>query len=440
MGKKTEIYVCSLCGAKMPRWHGKCPECAEWNTIQKQQRCSSSQPLLQRLSEVQVDGPVRILTGIAEFDVVCGGGLVPGSVVLLGGEPGIGKSTLALQIAGLVPTLYVTGEESPSQIRFRADRLGINTDRIHISIAMNPQDIIAFMEKEKPQLLIVDSVQTLYTPEYPASAGTPTQIRESAAALIDAAKKQSFCAILIGHITKDGFIAGPKILEHMVDTVLYFEGDFSRDFRILRSFKNRFGSINEIGLFRMGSKGLEEMRNKNDLFLNSSPSFAPGSAITATIEGSRVIVFEVQSLVTPTNYSNPRRMADGFDYNRVMLITAVLEKHASFALGNFDIFINVAGGFVVRDTSADLAVAMAIASSLKNVSLPSHAAFLGEISLSGEIRPVAQCARRIMELGRAGFSTVCVAERDYDEAKRAQYNGEIIPLDRIEKACELFNK
>lgn len=429
------------CGAETLRWQGKCPECGQWNTYAlKEPPKTHSHASAVRLSDISPSGCIRSETGISEFDLVCGGGLVPGSVVLLGGEPGIGKSTLALQIAGTMPTLYISGEESPAQIRIRADRISVPTATVHISTATSPQDIIELVEKEKPGCLIVDSVQTLCDPAMPASAGSPTQIRESTARLIDAAKKHSVFVILIGHITKDGIIAGPKILEHMVDTVLYFEGDFTRDFRILRSFKNRYGSINEIGLFRMGARGLEEVRDKNELFLNPSAAPAPGSAISTAIEGSRVIVFEVQSLVTQTDYTNPRRMADGFDYNRLMLIAAVLEKHASLGLSNFDIFLNVAGGFTVNDTSADLAVALAIASSLKNSPLPHDAAFLGEISLSGEIRPVAQCGRRVMELARSGFKTLCVSSRDCEEAKRTGFSGEIVPVSRIEKAMDIFNR
>ncbi len=439
MAKKSSVYVCTSCGAETLRWQGKCSECGEWNTLAlKEYPEIHSHASAICLAEIAPTGSSRSLTGISEFDLVCGGGLVQGSVVLLGGEPGIGKSTLALQIAGTMPTLYISGEESPSQIRIRADRIGVPAGKVHVSTCTGPREVIELMQREKPACLIIDSVQTLCDPAIPTSAGSPTQIRESTAKLIDAAKNNSVIIILIGHITKDGIIAGPKILEHMVDTVLYFEGDFSRDFRILRSFKNRFGSINEIGLFRMGARGLEEVRDKNELFLNPSSAPSPGSAISTAIEGSRVIVFEVQSLVTQTDYANPRRMTDGFDYNRLMLIAAVLEKHASLALGNFDIFLNVAGGFAVHDTSADLAVALAIASSLKNSPLPHDAAFLGEISLSGEIRPVAQCGRRVMELSRSGFKTVCVAARDYEEAKRSVFSGEIVPFERIEKAMGIF--
>ncbi len=440
MAKKSSVYVCTSCGVETLRWQGKCSECGEWNTLAlKEYPKIHSHVSAICLAEIAPSGSSRILTGISEFDLVCGGGLVQGSVVLLGGEPGIGKSTLALQIAGTMPTLYISGEESPSQIRIRADRIGVQAGKVHVSTCTGPQEIIELVKKEKPACLIIDSVQTLCDPAIPTSAGSPTQIRESTAKLIAAAKNNSVIIILIGHITKDGIIAGPKILEHIVDTVLYFEGDFTRDFRILRSFKNRFGSINEIGLFRMGARGLEEVRDKNELFLNPSSTPSPGSAISTAIEGSRVIVFEVQSLVTQTDYANPRRMTDGFDYNRLMLIAAVLEKHASFALGNFDIFLNVGGGFSVHDTSADLAVALAIASSLKNSPLPHDAAFLGEISLSGEIRPVAQCGRRVMELDRSGFKTVCVAARDYEEAKRSAFSGEIVPFERIEKAMGIFN-
>ncbi len=344
-------------------------------------------------------------------------------MVLVGGDPGIGKSTLALQISGAFPTLYVSGEESPGQIRHRADRLGVNAANIEISTAVSPEDIAALMESRRPRCVIVDSIQTLRSQDLPGTAGAPGQIRASAAKIIEAAKQVSIPVILIGHITKDGLIAGPKVLEHMVDTVLYFEGDFNRDYRILRSFKNRYGSVNEIGLFRMTSRGLEEIRDRNSIFLNPFESNAPGNAVSAAIEGSRTILFEVQSLVSATSYSNPRRMSDGFDYNRIILITAVLEKHAALKLGTFDVFINVAGGFTINETSADLAVAAAIASSLRNMPVPSDTGFLGEISLSGEVRPVSQCRRRVQEFGRSGFKRIFVSMRDLRGSRAGRISG-----------------
>ncbi len=440
MAKKQPAFICLSCGGSFPRWLGKCPDCGEWNSLAAAEPESPGAAAeVLRLSDVPADSLRRVPTGLGEFDLVCGGGLVPGSVVLLGGEPGIGKSTLALQVAGRLPSLYVSGEETPSQLRLRADRLGVDLGSITLSTSVSAAEIAGLIETRKPECAVIDSIQTLHSPGLPGAAGSPGQIRESAARVIEAAKRASVPAVLIGHITKDGLIAGPKMLEHMVDTVLYFEGDFARDFRVLRSFKNRYGSVHEIGLFRMGPRGLEEIQDKNGIFLNPYISTAPGSAVSAALEGSRTILFEVQSLVVPTSYSNPRRMSDGFDYNRIVLITAVLEKHASLELGSFDVFLNVAGGFTIGETSADLAVAVSIASSLKNVPVPHDTGFLGEISLSGEVRPVSQCRRRVMEFARSGFSRVFVSMGDRAEAERGEFKGEIVPLRTVSEAMkELF--
>jgi DNA repair protein RadA/Sms len=437
MAKKIVPFICLSCGGESPRWLGKCPECGEWNSLVKPEARASapgSPAASIPLGDVEMDAHRRVPTGIAEFDLVCGGGLVPGGVILIGGDPGIGKSTLALQVAGSIRCLYVTGEESPPQIRLRAERVRANTANIEICTATSSVEIAALLEDRKPGCVIIDSIQTLHSPGLPGAAGSPGQVRESASRLIESAKRTATPVILIGHITKDGLIAGPKMLEHMVDTVLYFEGDFSRDYRVLRCFKNRYGSVNEIGLFRMTQHGLEEVRDKNSIFLNPYSSTAPGNAVSAAIEGSRTILFEVQSLVTSTSYSNPRRMSDGFDYNRIILITAVLEKHALLNLGAFDIFLNVAGGFTISETSADLAVAVSIASSLKGKPLPHDAGFLGEISLSGEIRPVSQCRRRVLEFGRSGFKTIYVPKRDHQEAVQSGFKGDIIPLQNIAEA------
>lgn len=431
--------MCIACGGEFPRWLGKCPECGEWNSLVKSESApaGSSVPAeVTPLSDIGMDSHARVSTGIGELDLACGGGLVPGSVILIGGDPGIGKSTLALQAAGSLKCLYVSGEESPPQIRLRAERVRANIANIDISTATSSPEIIALIEAKKPGCVIIDSIQTLHTPGLPGASGSPGQIRESAARLIEAAKRMSVPVILIGHITKDGLIAGPKMLEHMVDTVLYFEGDFSRDYRVLRCFKNRYGSVNEIGLFRMTERGLEEVSDKNGVFLNPYESSAPGNAVSAAIEGSRTILFEVQALVTTTSYSNPRRMSDGFDYNRIIIITAVLEKHALLNLGAFDVFINVAGGFTIGETAADLAVAVSIASSLKGKPVPHDAGFLGEISLSGEIRPVAQCGRRALEFGRSGFKTLFVSRRDLEEAKQSGFKGDIVPLQSIAEAMD----
>ncbi len=431
--------MCISCGNEYSKWLGKCPHCDEWNSIVETEptrpKKSASKEVIS-LSEVSAKDLKRIKTGIEEFNLVCGDGIVPGSVILIGGEPGIGKSTLALQIAESFKTLYISGEESPVQIRHRAERLGIDGSNIDVSSNTVVENIIMLIESEKPECVIVDSVQTLYISEMPGFVGSISQIKESTSRLIEIAKRLNIPIVLIGHITKEGSIAGPKQLEHLVDTVLYFEGDNTREFRILRAFKNRFGSVNEIGLFTMTDKGLREVTDKNSLFINPFASDAPGNAISAALEGSRIILFEVQSLVTFTSFTNPRRMSDGFDLNRLILIIAVLEKHAMLKLSNFDVFINVAGGFQIDETSADLSVAMAIASSLKNKAISSGIGFLAEISLSGELRPVSQCQRRVQDFGRSGFQAVILSKKDYREAKQSGFQGDVIGLENIAEAID----
>jgi DNA repair protein RadA/Sms len=440
MARQRKIYVCASCGADFAKWQGKCSACGEWNTIVESESAPAAvhgpPPDVIPLAEVKHGAADRIRTGIGEFNLVCGGGIIPGSVILIGGEPGIGKSTLALQIAGYFSTLYISGEESPLQLRLRAERLGCNIKNILISTASNVEQIIGLAESARPQCLVVDSIQMLYSSAVPGLKGSVSQIRESASRLSDAAKSIGAALILIGHITKDGSIAGPKLLEHLVDTVLYFEGNFSRDFRILRAFKNRYGSVNEIGLFKMEQSGLIEVTDKNKIFLSPYLSSAPGNAVSAAVEGSRIILFEVQSLVTFSTFPNPRRMADGFDLNRLILIIAVLEKHAGLKLGSFDVFINVSGGFQINDTAADLAVAMSIASSLKNLPVPQGLGFLGEISLSGEIRPVSMCARRIQEFRHSGFTALIIPEIELPEAKAAGFEGEVTGVRTVRDALD----
>ncbi len=439
--KKKNTFLCISCGSEHSKWQGRCPDCGEWNSVVETESASlrrnrpgkESEVVL--LSSIQPDRLKRINTDIEEFNLVCGGGIVPGSVILISGEPGIGKSTLALQIGRTLRTLYISGEESPLQLKHRANRLALPSENIHVLSGACVEDIVKAANADKYDCLIADSVQTLYASDIPATAGTVTQIRESSARLIDLAKSTGIPVILIGHITKDGNIAGPKILEHLVDTVLYFEGDFSKEFRMIRALKNRFGSVNEIGLFRMSDSGLAEVKDKNSVFLNSFSSSSAGSAISAAIEGSRTMLFEVQSLVSFTNFSNPRRMSDGFDLNRLILLAAVLEKHGFMKLASYDVFINLAGGFHINETSADLAVAIAIVSSLKDKSIARDTGFLGEISLSGEIRPVSQCGRRAQEFARSGFRTIILPENDAAEAKKI-FSGDIIPVKTVYEAID----
>ncbi len=444
MPKKKNIFVCISCGSEQSKWLGRCPVCGEWNSIVEAAAPSAhaaspahepKENKIIPLSMIQSGELTRIKTGIGEFDLVCGGGIVPGSVILISGEPGIGKSTLALQIARSLKTLYVSGEESPVQLSHRANRLGIKTENILVSSNPCAEDISKAVKEERFDCVIVDSVQTLYSPDIPSSAGSVAQIRESSARLIELAKTSGIPIILIGHITKEGSIAGPKLLEHLVDAVLYFEGDFSKEFRMIRAFKNRFGSINEIGLFQMTESGLIEVKDKNSLFFSSFSSSSPGSAISAAIEGSRTILFEVQSLVAFTGFSYPRRMSDGFDINRLIILVAVLEKHGFMKLNTHDVFINLAGGFKISETSADLAVAIAIASSLKEKSIPKDTGFLGEISLSGEIRPVSQCARRAQEFSKSGFNRIVVPQKDAPETRKV-FDREVIEVKNIYEAID----
>jgi DNA repair protein RadA/Sms len=438
MARQKKYFICTACGAESPKWQGKCPSCGEWNTIVEAETpapaASAPASEVVPLSSVAFSSVDRIKTGIGEFNLVCGGGVVPGSVILIGGEPGIGKSTLALQVAGFFSTLYISGEESPQQIRLRAERIGAQPGSIQLSTTTDVGEIVRLAGSVRPQCIIIDSIQTLYSAEIPGLKGSVSQVRESAARLADAAKRLNAVLILIGHITKEGSIAGPKLLEHLVDTVLYFEGNFSREYRVLRAFKNRYGSVNEIGLFRMEERGLVEVTDKNKIFLNPYLSSAPGNAVSAAVEGSRIILFEVQALVTSSSFPNPRRMADGFDLNRLILITAVLEKHAGLKLNTSDVFINVSGGFQINDTAADLAVAVSIASSLRNAAVPRGCGFLGEISLSGEIRPVSLCGRRIQEFKRSGFDRLILPKAEFEEAKSAGFGEGAAGVGTIQEA------
>ncbi len=443
MAKKTDFFFCTACGADYSKWNGRCTSCGEWNTISEKTEVSAGRRLREApaavlLSSIDKEKTIRRKTGITEFDLVCGGGVVPGSVILLGGEPGIGKSTLALQVSEKLNALYISGEESPVQIRQRGERLSIDMSCIYISVNNEVDDIIELAESIAPGCLIVDSIQTIFSAEIPGIMGSVSQVRESASRLVDFAKKKGIPVVLIGHITKDGNIAGPKLLEHIVDTVLYFEGDFSKDYRVLRAFKNRYGSVNELGLFRMTESGLEEVKDKNKIFLNPFLSVAPGNAVSAAVEGSRTILFEVQALVTFSSFSNPRRLSDGFDINRLIIICAVLEKHAGLKLSNFDVFINVSGGFNINETAGDLAVAVAIASSLKEKRVEDGSGFIGEVSLSGDIRPVSGIEKRIQEFRYSGFKKIYVSPADLSKCKKAGFEGEIIATASINEVISLL--
>jgi DNA repair protein RadA/Sms len=444
MVKNKILFICDSCGAEYSKWSGKCAQCDSWNTIRQIETKALSKkdvrtPVsVQLLSDVVDTDTRRVLTPVGEFNIVCGGGIVPGSVVLIGGEPGIGKSTLSLMIAGSMKTLYISGEESPAQIKQRADRIGIQTSNVAVSTDTEVHSIITIIRGKKPDAVFIDSIQTITAEEIPAPAGSLTQVRESASRLADVAKEMNIPLFLIGHITKDGSIAGPKILEHIVDTVLYFEGDFTKEYRILRAFKNRYGSVNEIGLFKMTAKGLEEITDRNSLFLNPSSIISSGSAVSAAIEGSRTVLFEVQSLATFSSFANPRRMSDGLDLNRLILLAAVLEKHTGIKCSNHDVFLNIAGGLTIHETSADLAIALSIASSIREKPLPGKTAFLGEISLSGEVRPVSQPERRILELTRSGFSHIVLSKKDAEECRAHSIKGDFTGVITLSEAVTLI--
>lgn len=438
MAKAKTVWYCTSCGNEYPQFLGKCPACGEWNTLKEMEITPSAagskgsrsrggigsgearKPL--RLNEIDFRNEERLSLGMAEVDRLLGGGIVPGSLVLIGGEPGIGKSTLSLQIPLANPrlrTLYVSGEESAKQVKMRAERLAAGiadgkqkqdeAEGISIFCETLIEDIIAEAEQSKPDLMIVDSVQTMYSAAIDSTPGSVSQIKEVAAMLLRFAKKSGVPVILIGHITKDGYIAGPKILEHIVDAVLQFEGENRGSYRILRSIKNRFGSTSEIAVFEMTGAGLREVANPSELLIPMHEAGLSGTAICATLDGTRPLLFEVQALVSSAVYGTAQRSATGFDTRRLNMLLAVLEKRAGFHLAAKDVFLNMAGGLKVSDPAADLAVVCAVLSSNFDFALPGDVCFAGEVGLSGEIRPVAQCERRISEAARLGFKKVFVS-------------------------------
>ena len=434
--KQKTLWYCSSCGNESPKWMGRCPACGEWNTMVEAPAEPKStakgsrsavipsdekrKPL--RLGDIDNAAEARISLGLPEVDRLLGGGIVPGSLVLIGGEPGIGKSTLSLQIPlrSSLHTLYVTGEESARQVKMRAERLSGNMENIDIYCETNIDNIIAQAAANPPQLMIVDSVQTMFTATMDSTPGSVSQIKEVAAMLLRLAKESGVPVLLIGHITKDGFIAGPKILEHIVDVVLQFEGENRGSYRILRSIKNRFGSTSEIAVFEMTGAGLREVANPSEMLIPMHESGLSGAAICATLDGTRPLLFEVQALVSSAVYGTAQRSATGFDARRLNMLLAVLEKRAGFHLSAKDVFLNMAGGLKVSDPAADLAVTCAVLSSNFDFALPADYCFAGEVGLSGEIRPVAQTDRRIGEAARLGFKKIFVSSYSSFDAKSAK--------------------
>lgn len=416
-GAKT-IFFCGECGYESGKWLGKCPGCGSWNTMIEEKRVAISSPVSSGacaipLSHVTTASAGRVSSGIGELDRVLGGGIVPGSVILLGGDPGIGKSTLLMQTAAKLAdrgkVLYVTGEESAAQLKLRAVRLGVGGDML--ILAENDLSAVeSEADRTKPDYIMIDSVQTMYSPDCSGATGSISQVREATALLTRMAKRSSAAIFIVGHVTKDGAIAGPRILEHMVDTVLYFEGDRQDSFRLLRSVKNRFGSTDEIGVFEMRSSGMAEIPDPSTLFITGTD--LAGCAVTCAMEGTRPMLVEVQALLSPSPFSNPRRMAAGIDNSRLVLLLAVLEKKADLRMSDKDVYTNVVGGLRLAERAADLAVAMAIASAARETSLPSHTAILGEISLTGEVRPVSRLDKRIQECARLGYTRLIVPHSD----------------------------
>jgi len=445
MSKLNIKYVCSNCGYETIKWLGKCPSCENWNTFveeiiedkKKQQRKNIPEGSLTKLSSIVYEEENRIKTNIEEFDRVLGGGLMPGSVVLIGGDPGIGKSTLVLQAAAKIKgqIIYVSGEESVSQINLRAKRLNINSENIFILTETDLDIIINSIEKHEPDVVIIDSIQTIYKPDLENTAGTVTQIRECTAELMQTAKKKKCSVIIVGHVTKDGMIAGPKVLEHIVDAVLQFEGERSYSYRILRSQKNRFGSTNEIGIFEMHEDGLHEVKNPSEIFLSEREKEISGSVITSSIEGTRPILLEVQALVTPSVYGNPQRVATGFDYRRLSILLAVLEKRANLKLSSYNVFLNIAGGIRIEEPAVDLAVCCAIASSYTNRFAKNSTVVIGEVGLGGEVRSVSNIEKRIQEAYKLGFKSIVVPNNNY-KSLNIKNSIEIIPVENIISALK----
>ena len=444
--KVKTMFVCSNCGNSSIKWYGKCPSCGEWNTMSEQQqvqertqpRKTTARPPV-RLVDISADDEIRFDTGINELNRVLGGGAVRGSVVLVGGEPGIGKSTLLLQICQQLcqntRVLYVTGEESQRQLKMRSQRLGIDSDELYILAETDMHHVLTYATETDPGVLIVDSIQTVFKDSCNSAPGSLAQVKECTMDLINLAKNSGMTIMVVGHVNKEGAIAGPKVLEHMVDSVLYFEGDRHMSYRILRAVKNRYGSTNEIGVFDMTDKGLVQVTNPSAMLLSDRPQEVPGTCVTCVIEGSRPILAEIQALVTKTSFGVPRRMSSGIDYNRAMLLLAVLEKRAGYFTGNSDTYINVTGGLRLDQPGADLAAVLAIASSYRDIAVLSDLVAFGEVGLTGEIRTVNAIPQRVAEAARMGFKK-CVLP--YGASKDIKEDIELIRVRNIRQALTVL--
>lgn len=450
MSKIKHAYACRECGASAPKWAGQCADCGEWNSLTEvvinsnleryQNYSGSSESTVISLAKVPVTSEVRINTGLSELDRVLGGGLVAGSVILIGGDPGIGKSTVLLQsmshLSKQHKALYVTGEESLQQVKLRAHRLGLEDLAIDLLTETNIETILAIAQKQQPGFMVLDSIQTMYTAQVQSAPGSVTQVRETTAQLVRFAKQTGTAILLVGHVTKDGTIAGPRVLEHMVDTVLYFEGDTDGRFRMLRAVKNRFGAVNELGIFAMTDKGLKEINNPSAIFLSRSEVPVCGSVVMVTWEGTRPMLIEIQALVDESHLGNPRRVTVGLDQNRLALILAVLNRHGGVITYNQDIFVNVVGGVKVTETGIDLAAALAVVSSLKNKPLPTNMVVFGEIGLSGEIRPVQSGQDRLKEAVKLGFTQAIVPKAN--APKKPIPGLKVIEVQKLSEALEII--
>ncbi len=444
MVKQKTIYSCTECGGQTSKWQGQCPHCQSWNTLIEtivEKTVSRFSPVsdvaaIQNLNEVEISEETRYATGVAELDRVLGDGLVRGSVVLLGGDPGIGKSTLLLQALSHMScnrnVLYVSGEESAQQIAARAKRLALNVDSVHLLAEIQLEKIQAILTEHRPDVAVIDSIQTIYSDALQSAPGSVAQVRECAAQLTRMAKASAISMILVGHVTKEGALAGPRVLEHMVDTVLYFEGDMHSSFRMIRAFKNRFGAVNELGVFAMGDKGLREVKNPSALFLSHHQEQVSGSCVMVTQEGTRPLLVEIQALVDEAKSPHPKRLCVGLEQNRLAMLLAVLHRHAGISCFDQDVFVNAVGGVKISEPGADLAVLLAIVSSLKNKPLQKKMIVMGEIGLAGEVRPVQRGQERLKEAAKLGFDQAIIPEAN--QPKSAITGMKIVTVNRIEQA------
>ncbi len=456
MAKAKTIFVCTNCGNESPKWNGQCFACGAWNTYREEKIAAKTKqekkqewrnesfgrksPSPVPLTQIKAGTTERLVTPDGELNRVLGGGIVPGSIVLIGGQPGIGKSTLLLQLATRIPAkiLYISGEESEEQIKMRADRLGFLTDQCYVLTETNTHKILQHAEELEPQIVIADSIQTLASPHVESMPGSVSQIRECAGEFQRFAKESNIAVFLIGHINKEGSIAGPKLLEHIVDTVLQFEGDRHYTYRILRTLKNRFGSTDEMGIYEMNAQGLREISNASELLLSQMDEDLSGSSVAATMEGQRPMLIETQALVSSAVYGNPQRSATGFDLRRLNMVLAVLEKRGGFPLGQNDVFLNIAGGIKVDDPAIDLAIVSALISSFEDISIPSDVCFAAEVGLSGEIRAVSRIEQRIQEAERLGFKEIYISKYNTKGLEKERYDIKVNTIGKIEELYKML--